>query len=453
MARLAVIGAGIAGLAAAYEGQRQQLDTVVFEASDRVGGKIHASTFAGQLVDEAADAFLARVPWAVELCDELGLTPRLTEPAARSAFVWSRGELRRLPASQLLGVPTDLDELAATGIVSDEGVERAREDLDRGDPAPEGDPSIGAFVRDRLGDEVVDRLVGPLVGGINAGDVDRLSLRGSAAQIAGAADRGGSLIAAARAIRAGATAQPTAPVFHAPLGGMTELVDALRRSCESTVAIRTGTPVSRLRPTAAGWLVGDEPEAFDHVVVAVPARVAAELVARAAEAASILSHIDYASVAMVSLAFEPSSLGHELDGSGFLVPAIEGRFVTACSFASSKWAHLGSSDTAILRVSAGRDGDTELATDLDDATLSRKVLSDLDDFLGIDAPPIATRVSRWPESLPQYRPGHLDRIDDLDASVGADLPGVCVVGAALRGLGIPACIQQGREAVRRMVAR
>ncbi len=453
MGRLAVVGAGVAGLAAAYEAGRQQLETVVFEASDRVGGRIQASPFAGHLIDEAADAFLARVPWAIELCDELGLTPRLTEPAARSAFVWSRGELRRLPPSQLLGVPTDLDELAASGIVSEEGIARAQKDLLREGPAPVGDPSIGELLRDRLGDEVVDRLIGPLVGGINAGDVDRLSLRGCAAQIAGAADAGGSLIRAAAAIRARAAGNVDSPVFHAPLGGMTELVDTLAEALGPGVDLRTDAAVTALRPAAGRWLVGDEPEPFDHVVVTTPSPVAAQLLAASATAAATLAAIDYASVTMVTLAFDRSALDHELDGSGFLVPAVEQRFVTACSFASSKWDHIGSPDTVILRVSAGRDGDEVGATELGDDVLLDRMLSDLDDFVGVSAPPTEVRISRWSESLPQYRPGHLDRIDDLDAALADDLPGVAAAGAALRGLGVPACIQQGRTAVRSLVGR
>lgn len=453
MVRLAVVGAGITGLAAAYEGGRQQLDTVLFEASDRLGGRIQGSNFADRMVDEAADAFLARVPWAVELCDELGLAPQLTEPAVRSAFVWSHGALRRLPASQLLGIPTDLDELARSGIVSADGIARARADLQRVAVAPSDDPSIGAFVRDRLGDEVVDRLVGPLVGGINAGDVDRLSLRGAAAQIAAAADAGDSLIAAAAAIRARGAGLADAPVFHTPIGGMVALIDALEAAIRLIVDVRTDSPVDRVRRVDRGWVLGDDPEPFDHVVIATPAPHAAGLVADAAEAAEILAAIDYASVALVTLAFDRRSVDHDLDGSGFLVPAVENRFVTACSFASSKWAHLDSPDTAIFRVSAGRDGDERPATDLADDALLDRVLTDLDDFVGLGTPPREARISRWPGSLPQYRPGHLDRIDDVDASIEATMPGVAVVGAALRGLGIPACIQQGRAAVRRLADR
>lgn len=453
MARLAVIGAGITGLASAYEATLHGLDTVLFEASDHIGGKLQASTFAGQLIDESADAFLARVPWAVDLCDELELTPDLTQPAARSAFVWSRGQLRRLPSSQLLGVPTDLDELERTQIVSAEGVARARLDLDRTDPAPTGDPSIGALLRDHLGDEVVDRLIGPLVGGINAGDVDHLSLRASAAQIAAAADAGGSIIGAAAAIRARATLSPDAPVFHAPVGGMTQLVDALVAVLAGTATIRTNTSVTSLRPIGSRWQVADDPEPFDHVVIAVPATAASKLVGAAVDAATTLAKIDYASVAMVTLAFDRTSLDHDLDGSGFLVPAVEGRFVTACSFTSSKWAHLGTTDLAILRVSAGRDGDPEPATALGDDALVTRVLADLDDFVGVRAQPADARISRWPHSLPQYRPGHLDRVDLIDQALADGMPGVLVVGAPMRGLGVPACIQQGRGAVRTLTGR
>lgn len=417
------------------------------------GGKLLTTPIAGRPVDEGADAFLARVPEAIELCDELGLRPELVSPATGVAYVWSRGELRRLPDRLVLGVPTDLDALAATGIVSEQGVARAAADLDGGwDDAGRGagDESVGALIRRRLGDEVLERLVDPLLGGINAGDTDRLSLAAGAPQLASAAAAagGGSLIAALRAQR-DAAQSTSAPVFFTLPGGLGRLVDAI---VDSTGAdLRLGASVERLVRGAGGWDVNGEHVAA--VIVTAPAPAAATLLREVAPAAAAaIAAIEYASVALVTMAVPAATVGRRLDGSGFLVPRGEGMLLTACSWATTKWAHLAQPDgTVVLRASVGRLGDHR-ALALDDGALVAKVCQELATTMGLGGEPSEVRVSRWPASFPQYEPGHLDRVAAIDAALARDAPGVVVAGAAYRGLGIPACIRQGREAARRLLA-
>ena len=428
--RIAVIGGGVTGLAAAYEARARDADAeiVVHEASDRVGGKLWTTTFAGRAVDEGADAFLARVPWGLDLCRELGLEGTLVSPAQQAAFVWFRGALRRLPPGLVLGVPTDFDALAASGIV-DEPVEV------RPFPAPLGpaeDLSVGALVRRQLGDAVFERLVDPLRGGINAGDADRLSVRAGAPQLAAAAERDGDLVAALRS-------QPAAPpgaVFFSPREGMGAIVGALVESLTASgVQLRTGAPVGRIADLDA-----------DVVIVTVPSYEAAELVRdRAPLAADLLDGIEYASVAMVSLAFPASARAEPLDGSGFLVPRGEGLLMTATSWASSKWAHLAEDGTIVLRISAGRHGD-DRAAQLDDDALVKALLEEARETSALTGDPCAVRVTRWPRSFPQYEPGHLERVTALELELSRTMPHVVLAGAALRGLGVPACIRQGREA-------
>jgi oxygen-dependent protoporphyrinogen oxidase len=454
MSRVVVVGGGITGLVGARDLAAAGAQVSLVEP-DRPGGKLRTTPFAGAVLDEAADAFLARVPEGVELCRELGLEADLVSPAARRAYVWSHGALRLLPEAQLLGVPTDLEELAASGIVSAAGVAQARHDLTEPLVAPDGDVAIGPFMRERLGDEVAERLVDPLVGGINAGDTDHLSLDATVPQLAAAARSGApSLIAACQAQRA-AVADPSAPVFFAPRGGMGALAaavldDALRLGCE----VVTGRVVG-LERERGGWRVvfeGGRALAADGVVVATPAGPAAGFVRpHAPHAADLLAAIPYASVAMVGLAVERSGIDRELDGSGFLVPRPEGRTITACSWASAKWAHLGDEDTAWLRASVGRDGD-DRALALGDDALVEAVLADLADTMALRTAPLEVRVTRWPGSFPQYRPGHLERVDAIEADLAAHTPTVVVAGAALRGLGVPACIRQGRSAAQRLLA-
>jgi len=452
-----VVGGGITGLAAARDLAIAGARVTLVEPG-RVGGKLQTTAFDGGVLDEAADTFLARVPEGLQLCRELGLDGDLVSPASRRSYVWSRGDLRALPRGQVLGVPTDLDELAASGIVSPEGVEAARRDLEVPLEAPEGDVAIGELFRARLGDEVVERLVDPLVGGINAGDVDHLSLAATVPQLDAAVRSGaGSIIAACQAQQARATAAaPDAPVFYAPRGGMGALAQATWRDAEARGVALTATAATGIERRGSAWAValerGDALEA-DAVVVCAPAGVAARLVRpHAARAATLLAGIPYASVALLSIAVDRDDVDHPLDGTGYLVPAVEGRTITACSWASSKWAHLGGEGTVWLRASVGRDGD-DRALRLDDDALLAAVLADLRDTMALRGEPREVRIGRLPGSFPQYRPGHLQRVDAIDADLAADAPGLFVAGAALRGLGVPACIRQGRAAAARALAR
>ena len=437
MTRVAVIGGGIAGLSAAYQlsSEDDAPEVVVHEASDRAGGKLHTTSFAGRAVDEGADAFLARVPWGRDLCRELGIEGELVSPATGSAFVWSEGALRRLPAGLVLWVPTDLDALAASGIVSGPVTPRPTRALQ-----PDEDVTVGALVREQLGDEVLERLVDPLLGGINAGNADDLSIRAAAPQLAFAAERGPDLLAALRALPPAAPG----PVFFCPVGGMGAIVDALLAALEARgVVVRLGSTVSDLDGVDA-----------DAIVLAVPAYVAAPMLRGAAPtAAAGLAEIDHASVAVVTFSFARSGVHHELDGSGFLVPRTEGLLLTAASWATSKWAHLAGDDgRVVVRASAGRAGEERLAS-LDDDELVVQLREDLALTMGADGEPDAVRVSRWPRGFPQYAPGHLDRIDAIEAVLAEVMPRLVVTGAMLRGIGVPACIREGRAAASRLLAR
>lgn len=429
--RYAVVGGGVTGLAAAWELVQGEpsAEVTVFEPG-RAGGKLLTTPFAGRLVDEGADAFLARVPWGRELCDELGLGAELTSPATGRAYVAVGPSLHPLPSGLVLGVPTDADALRESALVGPASIERVRDEPQRhGEPLrPDEDPSVGELVRTRLGDEVLERLVGPLVGGINAGDADRLSLRTVAPQLAAAAERSGSIIEGLRSAPPGSEG----PVFWTLPGGMAALVGALVGALEAAGVTFVAEAVDDLGGLDA-----------DGVVVATPARSAAALVG--GEAATVLRSIGHSSPVLVTVAFDAGDVHHPLDASGFLVPRAEGRLLTACTFATSKWSHLARDGDVVLRASAGRYGD-DRAIDADDDALVAALLADLDDLLGLDGDPFEVRVSRWRDGFPQYEPGHLDRVAAVEADLGARLPHVAVAGASLYGIGIPACIRSGRAA-------
>lgn len=448
MSRVAVVGGGIAGLTAAYRLQQADagLDIVLFERSSRLGGKLRTTPFMGRPVDEAADAFLTRVPWAIDLCEELGIADRFVSPASSSAYVYVRGKLRRLPDGLALGVPTKFWPLVTSGIVSPVAALKAGLDLVRPDDWPGGDESVGGLVRRRLGDQIADRLVDPLVGSINAGNTDDLDVHLVTPQFETAARRHRSLISGLRAQRKSAPPSDH-PVFYSFEDGLGHLVEVLTDRLAG-VDIRTGVEVERLSRTQDGLAleIGGKHERFDAAVVATPAHATARFVAAASPAAeAALGGIGYASVALVTMGFRRQDVGHALDGSGMLVPREEGLLTTAASWASTKWPHWASEDHVVLRVSAGRAGD-ERALGLDDDELVSTLSAEMAQVLDIDGELLEWRVSRWTNSFPQYRPGHERLVTSVEADLRRDLPGAFVAGAAYRGLGVPACVRQGGEA-------
>ncbi len=445
----------MAGLAAAFAlAGRGDVRVTLYEADEHLGGKVRSEAFAGVDLDLGPDAFLARRPEAVALCQELGLADALVAPATATAYLWSRGRLRRLPSGLALGVPTRLGPLARSRVLSPLGLARvALEPLVPGRTL-DADEALGALVRRRLGDEVHRRLVDPLVGGINAGDTDRLSVELVAPSLAAAAASSSSLVVGARR-QAAAGPPPSGPVFLTLPGGLSRLVDALATRLENLGAeVCTGERITGVEPLAGGgYRLSAEsgPIAADAVVLATPAFVTAALLApHAPGAAATLAAIDHASVALVALAYPRGAIARPLDGSGFLVARGEGRLMTACSWASSKWSHLDAGDGIVLRVSAGRAGD-ERADSLDDDALVARLRLELDEAMGITQPPSSVRVIRWRRAFPQYAPGHAWRIAAAEAELATRMPAVRLAGAALAGVGLPACIASGQRAAEGLV--
>ncbi|WP_262062530.1 protoporphyrinogen oxidase [Streptomyces sp. STR69] len=448
-----VIGAGIGGLAAAHRLLDRGMRVTVVEASDRVGGKLLPGEIAGARVDLGAESMLARRPEAVALAREVGLTDRLQPPATATASLWTRGALRPMPKGHVMGVPGTASALS--GVISDEGLHRIERDADLPRTEVGEDVAVGEYVAARLGREVVDRLVEPLLGGVYAGDAYRISMRSAVPQLFEAAKKHDSLTEAVRGIQErAAAAQQTGPVFMGIEGGVGQLPLAVAESVRARGAeILTGTPVTELRRSgAAGWRVvaGDRVLDADGVIVAVPAPVAAQLLrAEVPGAAAELGAVEYASMALVTLAYRRADV--ELpEGSGFLVPPVDGRTIKASTFASQKWAWIADEnpDVLVLRTSVGRYGETAVL-DREDTGLVDVSRHDLREATGLDAAPLDTRVTRWTDGLPQYPVGHHARVARVREHV-AKLPGLAVCGAAYDGVGIPATIASAYAAVERL---
>ena len=443
---VAVVGGGVAGLAAALELTGAGVRVVVLEAADRVGGKVRVSEVGGLAVDEGADAMLARVPAGVALAEAAGLGPELTTPTTGSAFLWTRGRLRPLPTGTLLGVPGDLSSLARSEVLSAAGLLRVPLDLLLPGAPTTDDVSVGDLVRRRLGAEVVERLVDPLLGGVYAGRADRLSLRATLPQLVAPAARHRSLLLATREARSTATPW-TGPMFRGLPGGLGRLPPAAARASGADVRLRT--TVRRLDRTPTGWRLETGSAAHpahldvDGVVLAVPAAPAARLLApHVPAAAEELGALEYASVGIVTLVLDGPAPG---TGSGYLVPAAEGRTTKALTFTTRKWAHYRGGP-AVVRGSVGRHGE-EADLQRNDDELVDVVHRELVAAVGPVGRVLDRRVTRWGGGLPQYAVGHLDRVGRVRAAV-AGLPHLAVAGAAYDGVGVPACAGSGRAAAR-----
>jgi oxygen-dependent protoporphyrinogen oxidase len=453
-----VIGGGISGLAAAYDLARAGVRVTLLEATRRLGGKLWADEIAGVPVDLGAESLLARRPEAVGLAREVGLADDLEAPAVLGATVWTRGRLRPMPKGHVMGVPGDLGPLAASGLLSAAGLARLPLDHVLPRTAVGDDVAVGAFVAARLGREVVDRLVEPLLGGVYAGDAYRISLRAAVPQLYPAVRDGRSLIEAARAVQRKAAARgETGPVFNGVRGGVGRLPIAVAEACRAAGAtIETSAPVHELRRTGPhGWQIGlaDRTLAADAVVLAVPAPAAVRLLtAESPAAAADLGSVEYAGMALVTMAYRRRDLLQLPVSSGFLVPPIDGRTIKAATFSSHKWGWLAEadSDTFVLRTSVGRHGnEADLAWD--DTDLVRLSREDLGEAVGLRAAPVAARVTRWDGGLPQYAVGHLSRVARIREQA-AKLPGLAVCGAVYDGVGIPACVGSGRRAAAEVLA-
>lgn len=450
-----VVGGGIAGLAAAYaiRSARPDIDVTVLEGSARVGGKLARTELAGIPVDVGAESLLNRRPEAVELARAVGLADDVVHPEPARPAVWTRGALRPMPPT-VLGVPADLAALRRSGVLSPAGVLRARADLPRAEP--DEDVSVASFVGTRLGAEVVDRLVEPLLGGVYAGRADRLSVRAAAPQVAALAADGGRIARAAARVRAGRGTE--APVFAGIVGGVGRLADSVATA--SGAQVRVGATVRELHraPDGGGWTLVVGPTAApeevraDAVVLAVPAAPAGRLMtALSSVAARRLREIEYASTALVSVAVGADAFPDGLRGSGFLVPPVDGRSVKAATYSTQKWGWLGrAADGLVLaRASIGRAGEAELLQ-REDSELVALAVADLHDAVGLRGHLLDAHVQRWGGALPQYAVGHLDLVADVERAVDG-LPGLALAGAAYHGVGVAAVIATAQDAAARVL--
>ena len=467
-----VIGGGITGLAAAQSLGRAGIPTLLLEASERLGGKVRTERVDGFVIDHGPDSFVTYRPAAVRLATDLGLADRIVRPLEpRAVFIRTRGRLRRLPDGMGLALPTRLRPFVTTDLFTP--IDKLRMALDLVLPRERraGDLGVGPFLERRLGRALVDRLAGPLIGGVYGTPIDELSLDAVVPALRASERKHRSLLLASlaegRARAATSRGEPAsvetrpspASPFVAMAGGTGELVDALAAALRAMpgMEVRTGVPVTGVDAERAGALVrlrGGEAIRAEAVIVATEGPVAAELLAGASpNAARAIRSIRQSTTTIVNLAYRADQLSSGVMGHGFLVADDEQLGISACTITSAKWANRAPEGTLLARafVRSGLATAGDGAAPVDDAALVALAHRDVAATLGIRGVPVLTRIARFPRVMPQYTVGHLERVAMVENALAA-APAIRLAGASYRGAGLPDCIAQGEAAAAAIAA-
>jgi protoporphyrinogen/coproporphyrinogen III oxidase len=459
MNRIVILGGGIAGLSAAYYATKKDATAQItlLESSDRWGGKITTDRAAFDdgtfIIEGGPDTFLATKPYATALCKELGLSDRLhgTNPNQKNTYVLHHNKLESLPDGLAMMIPTNVQAMLKTHLVSWFGKARMGLDFIQPAKAVNGDESLGTFVSRRLGREAYENLIEPLMSGIYAGDGDALSLASTFPYLRDLELKYGSLARGALQMRqqsSGKAVQGSRSAFLTPTTGLAEIVEALVKHLQANeVKLRLNTAVSQIMKIDKRYIVKLEDDSSfesDSVILATPAYASGTLLASLNPTLAIdLQSIPYASTATISLAYRQSDLPRPLDGYGYIIPRREGRRALACTWTSTKFPHRAPEGYALIRVFVGRAGENIPWNENDLLALARE---ELNLTLGITAEPILSRVFLWDKAMPQYNLGHPEILKKIDAAL-EQYPGLALAGNGYRGIGIPDCIHSGELAV------
>ncbi|WP_019414500.1 protoporphyrinogen oxidase [Paenisporosarcina sp. TG20] len=452
--KVAVVGGGITGLAAAYYMQKEAkekgyaLEVVLIEASHRLGGKIQTVRKNGFIIERGPDSFLARKKSFGILADDLGISDQLVSNATGQAYVLVNDELHPIPGGSVMGIPTQIAPFVTSGLFSWSGKFRAAGDFFLSKSTINGDQSLGQFFRRRFGGEVVENLIEPLLSGIYAGDIDKLSLKATFPQFYEIEQKHRSLILGMKKTTPKVPVRkPKEALFRTFKNGLETIVDAIETQLEPGSVIK-GVRVDRLEK------VGDQVNLYlnngsemllDGVILTTPHPTLVQLFEEH-DLLTGLQDMPATSVATVAMAFPEKAVSQDKEGTGFVVSRNSDYSITACTWTHRKWPTTTPEGHVLLRGYVGRAGD-ESVVDLSDSEIEKVVLADLRKTTKIEGDPLFTVVTRWKEAMPQYIVGHKERIAKAKQEVHETFPMVKLAGSSLEGLGLPDCIDQGKAAV------
>lgn len=460
--RVVIVGGGITGLTAAYrliQGAGEALEVHLIERAERLGGKTGTERTEGFVIEQGPDSFVGHKPALVNLCKELGIELTGPNPQMKKTYIWSGKRLEPLPVGLQLMIPTEFGPFIKTPLLSWKG--KLRAGLEPLIPARKetSDESIGSFVRRRFGQEMLEGIAGPLMGGIYGGSFDEVSMGAAFPQFMKIEREKGSLLL--NALRNKAQAKPkstTGSAFLTAPKGLQTIVDRLVEEIDGKVKIHLGKAVQSVAPVApvtvespAQWFITlstGEALVADALILATPAWATADLIGGALpEVAGELRAVPYGNSVVVALGYSKEEVGHPLDGTGFLVPARYPMEVTASTWVSSKWAHAATPDRALLRVFLGRGNGKDWTVESDEVVLA-EVKKGLRETMGVTGEPFLTRIFRYQRSNPIYRVGHIDRMKALRAKLPT---GLYLAGAPYSGVGLPDCVREGQEVAAQVV--
>ncbi|WP_411842226.1 protoporphyrinogen oxidase [Salinicoccus sp. HZC-1] len=450
MKKVAIIGAGITGLSAAYYLSKQDdLEIDLFEKDNRAGGKIKTHRQDGFTIELGPESYLARKEILTELAEEIGMGDDLVRNSTGQSYIYSNNKLSPLPKGAVLGVPTELRPFLTTELVSASGKLKAGLDLLK-KPAPlYTDVSVGSFFRRRLGDDVLENMIEPLLSGIYATNIDELSLMSTFPYFKEREEKYGSLIKGAIAEKPQQSSQPAKKKqgqFLQFKNGLQSFIDHLLEVIiEKGVDARFNMNVESIVKNGSSYTieVNGESKKYDNIIIATPhfqyKRWFNDL------PLEYFKHMGATSVATVVMAFDSKQVKNDIDGTGFVVSRRMDTSITACTWTNKKWKHSTPAGKALLRAYVGRPGDFIVGEKSDDeiARLARK---DLDKIMDLEGEPEFTIVTKLEHSMPQYKVGHKSRIDAIHKYMAEHYPGIILTGASHYGVGLPDCVSQAKDA-------
>ncbi|MEH7255268.1 protoporphyrinogen oxidase [Neobacillus niacini] len=456
---VAIIGGGIAGLTAAFYLQKLiiekklPIEIKLIEASHRLGGKMQTVMKDGFTIERGPDSFLARKTSMIKLAKEVGMEDQLVSNSTGKSYVLVKDKLYSMPGGSIMGIPTEIGPFITTGLFSIPGKIRAAADFVLPKSAGNVDQSLGEFFRRRLGNEVVENLIEPLLSGIYAGDIDKMSLMSTFPQFYQVEQKYRSLILG---MKKNAPAKPKNEepaekkkgAFLTFKSGLQSFAEAIEGKLDPKSVLK-GHRVGKITKTNKQYelnLNNGETLIADCVVAATPHKITQTMFSDYWFFDPFKS-VPSTSVATVALAFPEEAIKTDIDGTGFVVSRNGDYSITACTWTHKKWAHSTPKGKVLLRCYVGRAGD-ETIVDLSDDRIINIVLDDLRRTMDIGMQPEFAVVSRWKDSMPQYTVGHKQRLETINSNIKSELPGVFLASASFGGVGLPDCIDQGVEAVK-----
>lgn len=445
---IVIIGAGIAGLSAAWYLRDANCQVTVLEASPTVGGKVRSQTLetpsGDAIIEMGPDGFLTRKPWAYQLAKELGLSDELigVNNTPERIYILTKNGLHGMPQGLYLLVPTDLAAFRQSDLFTFNG--KLRMAVERFIPpkADDEDESLAEFVTRRLGAEALDKLGEPLLAGVFNADPDKQSMLATFPNFRKVEREYGSLIKGMQAIQARQTTPPTEPTLVSFKTGMGRFAEVLQEKL--TCDIRLNSSVKAIRSDDTGFAIDLENETLhaDKLIVATQADTASLLLGSvASETSQHLAKIRYSGIASVTLAYRCVDVAHALDAYGVVVPSSVGVDIDGVQFASSKWDDRAPDDIALIRAFFGGP-QTRHMLEPDDDTALKIVKKELATMLGITGEPLNHRLLRWEQGYPQYDVGHLDRIAQIEESLPDH---IYLAGNAYQGVGVPDTVHRSQQ--------